>query len=73
MRSMLQINLHLAAELLVLQLGVTMNSPSPWAVAAIQPVTEPISAAWWSGETDMHAQQNDPSGLRQAETSSKRA
>ena len=52
-----QIDLILAAELLVVLLLVaTMDAPSPQAGAAKPPVEEPGLPVQWTAETDLHAQ-----------------
>jgi hypothetical protein len=52
-----QIDLLLAAELLVVLLLVaTMDAPSPQAGAAKPPVEEPGLPVQWTAETDLHAQ-----------------
>jgi hypothetical protein len=54
---MSQIDLLLAAELLVLLLLVaTMDATSPRAEAAEPPLQEPELPVQWTAETDLHAQ-----------------
>ena len=68
-----QIDLLLAAELLVvLPIVTTMDCLSPQA-AAKPPVKEPMPAAGWTVETDLHAQRILRLERRRAETSATRA
>lgn len=71
---MFQIDLPLAAELVVVLLIVaTMDGSSPQDAAAEPPVNEAESEERWSIETDLHAQRVLRLEQRQAETSANRA
>lgn len=71
---MFQIDLPLAAELLVVLLIVaTMDGSSPWDPAAEPSVNEPEQEEGWSVEADLHAQRILRLERRQAETSATRA